>query len=184
MGTPKAALRLDGETFATRGLRLLAGAGCNPLVVVTGIHHDAVVAALPDGHHARVVSNPAPARGQLSSLKVGLCRVLEEAADVDGVVVGLVDHPAVAAATVRALVEAGVVGATPIVVPVFRGRRGHPVVFLRPVFDELLATGDEVGAREVVRRNPQRVTEVVVDDPGVVTDVDTPAAFAALERAR
>jgi molybdenum cofactor cytidylyltransferase len=184
MGAPKAGLRLDGETFAARGLRLLAGAGCSPLVVVTGVHHDAVQAALPDGHAARVAPNPTPARGQLSSLKVGLRRVLEEARDVDGVVVGLVDHPAVAAATVRALVEAGVASTTPIVVPVFRGRRGHPVVFLRAVFDELLATGDELGARAVVRRDPRRVTEIAVDDPGIVTDVDTPAAFARLERAR
>ena len=184
MGTPKAGLRLDGETFAARGLRLLADAGCSPLVVVTGVHHDAVLAALPDGHAARVVPNPAPARGQLSSLKVGLRRVLEESADVDGVVVALVDHPAVAATTVRALFEAGSAGTTPIVVPVFRARRGHPVVFLRVVFDELLATGDELGARAVVRRDPLRVTEVVVDDPGIITDVDTPAALAGLGRTR
>src|SRR5262249_62305751 len=105
MGTPKAALLLDGETFAARGLRLLFEAGCDPLVVVTGVHHDAVVAALPDGHGACVAPNPAPARGQLSSLKVGLRRVLEGAAEVDGVIVALVDHPTVTTETVRALVE-------------------------------------------------------------------------------
>jgi len=184
MGTPKAALVLDGETFAARGLRLLVQAGCDPLVVVTGVHHDAVVTALPDGHGARVTPNPAPARGQLSSLKVGLRRVMGDVADVDGVVVSLVDHPAVTAETVRVLVQAARAGKTPIVVPVFRGRRGHPVVFLHAVFDELLATDDEVGARGVVRRDPRRVTEVAVDDPGIVTDVDTPAAFARLERSR
>lgn len=180
MGTPKAALALAGETFVARVHAALGAAGLEPLVVVTGEHHDAVAAALPVGHGAQLVRNPAPEHGQLSSLKVALRALLAGAPEVTGAVVALVDHPAVAADTVRALARAAAAGGAAILVPTHAGRRGHPVVFQRGVWDELLATPDDAGARAVVRRDPTRVAEILVADPGVLLDVDTPEALAAL----
>lgn len=180
MGAPKAGLVVGGETFVARILRRLADAGCAPLVVVSGAHHEAVVAALPSAPGATVLRNPDPERGQLSSLRVALRALSTNPDGVAGAVVALVDHPAVAGPTYAALVSAGLTGARPIVVPTHDGRRGHPVVFGREVWAELLATPDDAGARAVVLRDPGRVIELAVDDPGIHVDVDTPQVLAQI----
>jgi CTP:molybdopterin cytidylyltransferase MocA len=174
MGAPKAALRIGGATFIARVIDGLAAALLDPILVVVGAHRESVTEALPGHDHVRVVVNRAPERGQLSSLKVGLEELLMTAPNVAGVVVALVDHAMVTRATVAALVHAAREDPAPIIVPSYAGRRGHPIVFMRPVWAELLATPDSDSARAVVRRDATRVREVPVDDLGVVRDFDTP----------
>jgi molybdenum cofactor cytidylyltransferase len=59
-----------------------------------------------------------------------------------------------------------------IVAPTWQGRRGHPVAFARDLWPELAALAGDVGARSVLMRHP--VHELVVEDPGVLADVDAP----------
>lgn len=176
MGRPKAALPWGDGTFVGSVLRTLSDAGASPLLVVCGAHATETERALPAGLEVALVSNPAPERGQLSSLQVAL-RAL---GDVDGAIVSLVDHPAVRVGTAAALLQA----ARPdrIVVPRHAGRRGHPVVFGSALFEELCATPHDAGARAVVRAAPARVIEIDVDDPGIHVDIDTPADLATAPR--
>jgi len=175
MGSPKAALLHEGRTFVACVLGALHGAGVHDVVVVTGAAEQAIADALPAGAAVTLARNPDPERGQLSSLKTGLRRLTDVAPRADAVVVALVDHPAVASATVRALLDAAqALPGAAIVVPAHGGRRGHPVLFARALWAELLATPDESGARAVVRADPARVVEVAVDDRGILVDVDTP----------
>jgi molybdenum cofactor cytidylyltransferase len=88
----------------------------------------------------------------------------------------------VAVDTARALIDRFREGDAAVVVPVFDGRRGHPVVFGRAVFDELLAAPDAEGARAVVRAEPDRVAEVPVSDPAVADSLNTPGAYQDLLR--
>jgi molybdenum cofactor cytidylyltransferase len=69
-----------------------------------------------------------------------------------------------------------------IVVPTHAGRRGHPVLFARAVFDELLTAPNDEGARAVVRKDPTRVLAVPVDDPAVLEDFNTPEDYKQLLR--
>jgi molybdenum cofactor cytidylyltransferase len=190
MGAPKAALLHHGQSFARRVLEALASAELEPIVIVAGEHREALTRALPPQARVEIVTNPQPERGQLSSLKIALEHLRAHAPGASGAVVGLIDHPAVAPRTVATLACAaraavvkqseGAASEPSILVPCNAGKRGHPVVFLRRVWDELLATPDEAGARQVVRRDPARVREVVVDDPGILLDVDTPQDLRAL----
>lgn len=176
MGTPKALLAVGGETFLTRAVRTARAGGLDPLVVVTGPAHAEIVAC--HGELAPLlVRNPRPEEGQLSSLRVGLAALPPA---VDAVVMLLVDHPLVQAETVRALLRARLARRTAIAVPVYARRRGHPVLFGREVFAELAAGPLEAGARAVVGADPARVVEVEVQDPGILTDVDTPAEYARM----
>jgi molybdenum cofactor cytidylyltransferase len=174
MGRPKATLRIGEDTFAGRLLRALGEAGLAPIVVVAGVHAAETRAALP--RDTRLLVNPDPSRGQLSSLKIALRELASAEPPVDAALVALVDHPAVRGETLVRLRDASASRA--IVVPRHRGRRGHPVVFARALFEELLEAPDALGARTVVRRDAARVLELDVDDPGVLVDVDTPAELA------
>ena len=181
MGRPKAGLVHEGRTFLAQVLGALRGAGIDDVIVVSGSAHDAVLAALPTGDDARVLRNPDPERGQLSSLKIALGALRARQLRPDAAVVALVDHPAVQPATVARLVSGwSETPRAPIVLPSFAGRRGHPVLFASGVWDELLATPDDLGARAVVRADAARVLEIPVDDAGVRIDVDTPDDFRRL----
>jgi molybdenum cofactor cytidylyltransferase len=96
------------------------------------------------------------------------------------VLVHLVDVPLVRADTVRAVIDAFLRTHAPVVRPVAGGRRGHPVLFSRRVFDELRRADPAVGAKAVVRDHAAHVCDVEVDDDGACRDVDTPEDYARL----
>ena len=69
-----------------------------------------------------------------------------------------------------------------ILIPTCGGRRGHPVFFGSDIFEEILSLGPDQGLNTVVRRVPSRITEVTVENPGVLRDIDTPEEFENLLR--
>lgn len=175
MGRTKALLPYQGKTFLRTIRERIRAAGVEDCWVVLGPDSERARGEVADG---RVLFNPAPERGPLSSLRLALA-VLP--AGTRWVMMALVDHPAVKEETLRALIAAA--DAAPddaVVLPVCGGRRGHPVVFGRALFAELLAVPENEGARAVVRRDPARVREVACDDPGILKDVDTPADLQGL----
>jgi molybdenum cofactor cytidylyltransferase len=178
MGTPKALLPdADGRAFVARIVRTFASAGITEILIVTGSQHDAIAAAVMADRPPvtpRVVRNPDPSRGQLSSLWVGLDAVHPDAA---GLLMTLVDVPLLRASTVRAVVEAWHERHAPIVRPAMGDRHGHPVLFDRATFDELRRAPLAEGAKAVVHAHADRVVNVPVDDPGCLIDIDTPGDY-------
>ena len=125
---------------------------------------------------------PEPERGQTSSLKIALASGLGAA---EGFALHTVDHPLARADDVARLVEAftGRGPGASIVAPSVDGRRGHPTLFAAPLATEFLALGDDDPAHRVVRADPSRVVHVVLENPWLVRDIDTPDDHAAAERA-
>jgi molybdenum cofactor cytidylyltransferase len=110
--------------------------------------------------------------GMAASLTHAIRRSLDLFDPIDAWLVALGDMPHVAPATLQAL-AARLAGGAGIVAPVTAGRRGNPVGFGRVHLDALLALRGEEGARRLLQAFP--VTEVQVDDPGILRDIDTPA---------
>jgi molybdenum cofactor cytidylyltransferase len=174
MGFPKPLLRLNGETFLDHIAASML-VTVERLIIVVGAHRDAVIAAVPADSRIRIIENPDYALGQLSSIKAGLRAV---SACADGAIVHLVDHPTVLPETFGRLAGEYQLSMKSILVARCRGRRGHPVLFDRPIFAELQRAPTDVGARAVVNANTDRVIYVDVDDPGILLDLDTPADLA------
>jgi molybdenum cofactor cytidylyltransferase len=170
MGYPKPLLKLGSRTF----IEVLAAAMLQSvarLIVVVGAHADAVRGAIPGDPRILVLENPDFVKGQLSSIKAALPQVGPAAA---GALIHLADHPMVRAETFAAVVDGYRRGGKPIAIARYHGRRGHPVLFAREMFVELAAAPEDQGARVVVAADSSRVAYVDVDDPGVLTDLDTP----------
>src|SRR5262245_58829892 len=130
MGSPKATLRTpDGRLFIVAIVEsLLASAEVDEIVVVTGIHLEAIVDALGSKHlPIQVIRNPDPDRGQLSSLWVGMDAALRDG--VAAFLMTLVDVPRIDPSTVRAVVDAWRASGAPIVRPAIGEQHGHPVLF-------------------------------------------------------
>lgn len=145
--------------------------------VVLGRDGDAVRAALA-GLPVRFVESARWREGLSASLHAGVRGV---AADADGAVILLGDQPTVDHAVIDALLDAFAAGARGVVAATYRGERGNPVLFGAPLFPELLATTGDRGAREVIARDPSRVTLVEMGR-AMPRDVDTVDDLAAVER--
>jgi len=159
-----------------------AAPGTSPdaaLDAAPGTSPGAAPSAAPDGarhvaSHAAFVINPDYRTGQTSSMQCGLRAVPP---DAEGVLFTLADHPAVAAATIEALTAQP----RPLIrVPRFEGRRGHPVWFSRALIAEFLALPANGAARDVVYRHVDETEYLDVNDPGIVADIDDPAAYREL----
>jgi molybdenum cofactor cytidylyltransferase len=103
-----------------------------------------------------------------------------ESKPLDAVLLCLVDHPAFEASTVSTLVEVFASTAAPVIIPTHRGRRGHPVLIARPLFEPLLALRADQGATTVIRAWRSQTQLLEVADPGILVDVDDPDAYNAL----
>lgn len=175
MGRPKALLPIDGETFIERIVVALKQTRVGKVIVVLG--HDAAelrrqIEHLPD----EVLVNPDYKLGQLSSLQVALRR-LQSDPDCDGMLVHLVDHPYIVPALVDEMIELFYRSKKLIVVPQCRGKRGHPVIFSRELFAELLAAPLSEGAKMVVHAHRDDTLEVETDQAGILVDIDTPDLY-------
>ena len=165
-GEPKAGAEVEpGVRFIDRVVESARTAGADPIVVVCAPGFQAPAGCV-------VVTN-ADARGeQITSLRLGLARLVS--VPVAGALSWPVDHPFADAPSARAVLEGAAQSRAPVVVPIYQGRRGHPVYFSRDTWREL-ATVREGGARAVVRAHAAEVHEVLVDHIGVVRDIDTRA---------
>ena len=126
----------------------------------------------PAAARCRFVVNPEPAEGMGGSLRVG---VRTASAETDAFLIALADMPLVPPGLIGALLACYGAGERPIVVPVCRGRRGHPVLIGAGLRDELLAVRGDVGARAVLAAHPDLIGTIETDDAGVLFDVDEPA---------
>ena len=181
MGTDKALLVLDGETFLERVVKALTEGGCDPVLVVVSPDRPGVRAEATR-LRTTVIENPHPGEGPITSLRLALSHLSE--AGPDAVVWLPLDFPLVASAHVARLRETAAESAAPLVLFSHRGKRGHPVLFDRSLFAELADPSLEGGARIVVHRHLEKAAVISVDDVSVVTDVDTPDAYERLTSTR
>jgi molybdenum cofactor cytidylyltransferase len=178
MGSPKALLPYRGVTFLEHLLNVATHPRIGPRRIVLGPHADAIRAAIPLADDD-VIVNPDWEKGQLSSIHAAL-RSLP--ADIDGMILFLVDHPLISAELVQILIDrfpgkAPGANTCTIVLPTYNGKRGHPVVFASSLFSELLAAPLDQGARSVVWAHASEVIEVPTTEAGCVMNVNDGAAF-------
>ncbi len=170
MGSPKALLPFKGKTFLEHIISVLKRCSLDAVTVVLGADAKTIRESA-DLSETNVVVNSNYEEGQLSSLIAGLDSL---PARSEAVVVCLVDMPFVTEETVNAILSTFSETHASIVVPVYEGRRGHPVLFSRSVYEELLNAPPEQGARWVVKADVSRVRYVEVSDGGVVIAINTP----------
>ena len=163
---------LRGRPLVVHSAELIAGAPVEELIVVIDRPElDNEIARALDFVQPRFV---VAAGGMASSLAAGV-GALDPASEA--VLVALGDEPLVDVTAVERVVERYRSGGAEVVVPRYRGTRGHPVLFGRSVYPELLELSGDRGARGVADRDPSRLAFVDLDLPKPI-DVDTPEDLA------
>lgn len=176
MGRPKALLPLGAKTFLQHALEALSAAGVDDVFVVCG--RDARrIRGRHLVHPNRIVENPDPGQGQLSSLKIGLAAAREE--NATAAVAWLIDHPSVSPTTLKVLLES-LDGDTDFVRPRYNGKNGHPLVISRRIFDRIADMPLDKGLKPLFSSSEVTVKTVEVVDANVVQDIDTPEEYQRL----
>lgn len=175
MGRPKALLPIDGRTFIERIVASLEHGGIERIVVVLGFNAEELrrqIAHLP----VEILVNPDFQLGQLSSLQVAV-RHLQADKNCHGMMVHLVDHPYIDPQLVQLMLRRFDESKPLIVVPRYRGKRGHPVIFSSSLFADLLNAPMDEGAKAVVNAHRDQTLEIETEDVGITLDIDTPELY-------
>ncbi len=170
MGSPKALRPYQGRPFLEHLLDVTTRAEIGVRRVVLGADAEPVAKAV-NLKADEIVINQEWEKGQLSSIQAAL-RSLP--AGTDGMLLCLIDHPLISGALVQELIEQFYKSKKPITLPVYEGRRGHPVIFSASLYDELLRAPLETGARAVVWAHKGEVEEVRTNEEGCVLNLNDP----------
>ncbi|NOU08381.1 MAG: NTP transferase domain-containing protein [Hyphomicrobiaceae bacterium] len=169
---------IGGRPIVRHTTEALLASSALPVIVVLGHTGEAVRTALA-GLDVRFVENPRFADGISTSLKVGLEALPP---DVDGALVTLGDMPEVPTTLYNRMIAAfAPKDGRSIVMPIFDGKRGNPVLWDRRYFAEMMTVVGDFGAKHLLGLYGTEVAEIDADAAHVLTDIDTPEALAALK---
>jgi len=174
MGLPKALLTYRGKTFAEHLVSATRHERVGLTRIVLGARAEEIRSRLPFDP-AWILTNPNWQHGQLSSIQAAI-RSLPPGT-TEGLILCPVDHPLISSFLVAQLIREFDSTGKQIVLPTYKRKRGHPVIFRDSLYKELLAASPEVGAREVVWAHAQDVAEVEADEEGVVLNLNDPEAL-------
>jgi CTP:molybdopterin cytidylyltransferase MocA len=184
MGADKALLPWPPADTSGATLLSAAIAALQPFtreVVVVAGKNAAKLEHLLASNNAFMAVNPAPERGQFSSLQVGLREVLRRGCDA--AMITPVDCPPLSAASLELLretFEQAFARGRWAVAPESNGKRGHPLLAGRQLIDAFLGAPVTGNARDVKRANAQHFEYVAVADRFLSADMNTPEEYAAV----
>jgi len=173
MDKPKQLMPLGKTTILEQTIDNLLGSRVSEVIVVLGYRAEEVmkkIAVKP----IKITINPAYHRGMSTSIVTGLNSVDDRA---QAVMLALADQPFIDSPTINRLVEEFFSHNKGIAIPVYRGRRGHPVIFAIKYKEELLELTGDVGGRQIIRQHPDDILEVAVNSESIITDIDTTSDY-------
>jgi molybdenum cofactor cytidylyltransferase len=175
MGGVKQLLSLGERRMIEAALDNLHGSRCDEIIVVLGFAVDEVRPLVEGKEGVTVVINPQFEEGMSTSIQQGLKEISPRAT---GILIALADQPFIPPEVMNALIEGFQAGIKGIVLPVYEGKRGHPVILDRKKYEaELLELSGDVGGKEIVQGHPEDVLEVAVASKGVLMDIDAPEDY-------
>src|SRR5260370_37040171 len=178
MGSPKALLPYQGRPFLEHLLEVTVHPQITVRRVVLGADAEPIAKAI----HLKadeIVINADWEKGQLASIQAAL-RSLPPG--TEGILLCLIDHPLISAALIQELIEQFHKTKSPIVLPVYEGRRGHPVIFSASLYDEHLRAPLAQVARAVVWAHKGEIDEVRTNEEGCVLNLNDPETMNAALR--
>jgi molybdenum cofactor cytidylyltransferase len=173
MGKPKPLLRFGDKTFLEQIISVLKLSDVDRITVVLGAEAETIKSSV-DLSETNIVINKDYLKGQLSSLIAAIEDTPEE---TEAVLLCLADAPFVSKEVVNKIVSKFKETNNPIIVPIFNGERGHPTLFSKSLFNELLNAPQDQGARYVLYSNEEKVLEVEISESGFLISIDTPDEY-------
>ncbi len=175
MGRLKQLLPLEDKPVIRHCIDTLIASGISDIAVVLSGGADEIVRTIED-LPLKIVFNNDSESEMAESVRVGLC-----ACDVasSGVLISLCDHPLVSPETVKTLVRLHTETPDKIIIPSYRGKKGHPTLFPRNVVEEVFAG---VYLKQIISKDLERIISVDVSDEGIILDMDTTEDYGKMRQ--
>ena len=173
MGSPKPFIKIRGETFIERIAGNIRNSGAaRPGAIIYNPEH---LRRLNDLQLPGfdLIPNDRIEWGPLYSIQLGLSGIPK---DASAFLLCLVDHPFVDQETYRKLIRSHRRFQQNVLIPIDKGRRGHPALFPFPLFSDILQLPPDLegGLQTFMKDRPGLILEVPVNDPGILADIDRP----------
>jgi molybdenum cofactor cytidylyltransferase len=169
MGTNKLLLPFNGSPIIGIVIDNIIQSGVDHILVVLGAFRDemiAVIGKLPVAY----CYNPRYKQGMLTSVQCGFNNMPET---TDAAVIFLGDQPMIPGHVTRLIIRSYTKTGKGILVPVYKGKRGHPVMIDRKYADAIEKLDPAEGLRTLLMQFREDVQEVNVEMPGILRDIDT-----------
>jgi molybdenum cofactor cytidylyltransferase/nicotine blue oxidoreductase len=170
---PKSLMKIGGKTLLERHIDALSQFVTSPVILVTGYYEDQIRSSLKLSN-VHMVTNPDPARGQSSSVRLGLEALYQEIQNVDIILMMLGDQPYLDGSDIRQLIEQfKVMSSGDFLLPMVNGQRGNPVLLSGKVLQEIIKMNDQMTVREFMDLHPDRVTPWESSNHHFTFDIDS-----------
>jgi molybdenum cofactor cytidylyltransferase len=169
MGFPKMLLPFRGKPILSVVLRTIIDSGIDYIIVVLGHRHEMLIPII-EPTIADYCINHHYHQGMLSSVLCGIKRLRQQ---TDAIMIFPGDQPLISVESVKLLTDNYNKTDKEIIIPVYQGRRGHPVLIGHSLVGEIEKLDPETGLRGLSLEYPYAVLEVETNDPGIVKDFDT-----------
>ena len=176
-GQPKQLVQFRGKSLVRRVVDAAKDANCSAIVVVLGSKREQIERELKETD-AIVAENRDWRRGIGSSIRVGVESAVNQAPDIEAIVLLTCDQPFVKTDTIERLIATREETKKAIVASSYSETLGVPALFDRSCFQELLALDDETGAKAIILSNRERVAELLFPEGKI--DIDTAADYKKL----
>jgi len=173
MGVQKVLLPFGGKSVIGHIVDQLLTSSVDKVHVVVGHQADRIRREL-SGSEVTIVTNTQYEEGMLSSVRTGIRSVPRQC---QAVMVALGDQPSIRSKLVDRMLKAFTTSDKTIFVPVYEGRRGHPVLFSTIHCDDVLQHYEDVGLCGLLREHPDEVLELPASTPSVLSDMDFPEDY-------
>jgi molybdenum cofactor cytidylyltransferase len=190
MGRNKLLLTFRDKPLVVHAVETLLASKAGEIIVVVGHESEKVwdelgdyVGQVPNGgqrHRVRLVKNPDYRDGLSTSVRAGVEAVSPEAR---AIMIYLADQPLLEPADVDRIIAAFATAKAEgrmIVVPLFKGERGNPVILDASLRDSILGIVGDVGCKGVIKHYPEKVYALEMENDHVVRDVDDAQAYERL----
>ena len=172
-GAAKQLLTINGQNLVQRACQLAMKANCEPIVVISGAHQEAIKQCeLPP--HVELLENPDWSRGMGSSLALGVQTIIPQ--QPDAVLILLADQPAITLKTIEQLYAEMNQCEVSIVRCQHAKVQSPPTLFSSQHFASLAQLHDDLGGKEIIQKNKDALA--TISAPEAAWDIDTPESWA------
>ena len=169
MGSPKMILPYEGKTIIEKVIENVLCSGVEKTVVVLGANKKEIMEVIGK-YPVMHCYNDNYKQGMLSSVKCGF-KFLPP--DFRAAMVFLGDQPMAETSVMNLVIETYDRSGKGIVIPVYKRKRGHPILIDKKYRDEILSLDEPDGLRGLLRKHPDDLLEIETDNESILKDIDT-----------
>ena len=173
MGVQKLLLPFGGKKVIGHIVDQLLASTVGEVHVVVGHQAERISAEL-SGRAVSIVNNPDYKSGMLSSVRCGLQSLPEKCR---AVMVVLGDQPSITTGLINQMLQSFAMTDKTILVPLYKGKRGHPILFSSIYRDEIITQYGDVGLRGLLHGHSNDIFELAVSTASVLCDMDCPEDY-------